>query len=223
MTTSSEAPAQFPLYLVVAYNNLDALLDEYSASDDLRLLREALLISCRDLKRLRRDTDFWRTTRQALALPRRSEDRAGGDGLRAFNISDFLAMEYELLMRADVRPATADRLVQKVASAATRVQTKDAPRFPRRLRGRIDDLADEACQRFSALLNRDGWPGESQDRSGHITVVRCFDVVGGAVVAGADVFGALHVPVTAPLAKESVTIGVDMIEHGLTRTDPEPS
>jgi hypothetical protein len=221
MTTSSEDPAQFPLYLVVAYNNLDALLVEYSASGDLRLLREALLISCRDLKRLRRDTDFWRTARQALARPQGGEDRVG-DGLRAFNIDQFLTMESELLMRADVRPAAVDRLVQKVASAATRVQTKDAPRFPRRLRGRIDDLADQACKRFSALLNRDGWPGESQDRSGHITVVRCFDVVGGAVVAGADVFGALHVPVTAPLAKESVKIGVDMIEHGLTRTDPDP-
>ena len=221
MTTSPEDPAQFPLYLVVAYNNLDALLVEYRTSGDLRLLREALLISCRDLKRLRRDTDFWRTARQSLALPRRSEDLVG-DGLRAFNIDQFLSMESELLMRADVRPATADRLVQKVASAATRVQTKDAPRFPRRLRGRIDDLADEACERFSALLNRDGWPGESQDRSGHITVVRCFDVVGGAVVAGVDVFGVLHVPVIAPLAKESVKIGVDMIEHGLTRTDPDP-
>jgi len=220
MTTEADRPPAFPLYLVLAFNNLDALLEGYSRTADIRMLREALSISCRDLKRAVRDNGLWQKIHETLGITDDDQDYPLSE-LRAFNTEEFLTFEADILLRAAAEPGATNRQVAKAAKAVERAQRRDAPRFARRLRARIDELADHACARQYELLMSDGWPKETDDRSGYVTFVRCFEVIGGLVVAGANVFGAVHVPVAVPLAKESVMLGLDMVERGLTAPDTE--
>lgn len=203
----------FPLYLVVFYNNLGALLDAFSDTHDDRLLVEALFLTCTELHRLSLDGDFWKSVSRSLG----SDVSTGKDvtlTLRPFDFEEFARMEYGLLQRAAVRPRRIDHLIDTMSKTYEDIQN-GKPRKIGKLRKQIRDLGEAACKRQNEFLFADGFPNEQRTGEHLGFVVSCFRIVGGLVVAGGDSFGAIHVPIGAHGARRSVKLGLSISKDGL--------
>lgn len=204
----------FPLYLVALYNNLGAILDEYSETNDERLIIEGLLITCTELDRLSRDDGYWNAA-TSLLWNNVSSDTEVTLTLRPFDFDEFMRVETVLLYRAAVRANRISNLMDDLHATYSDITQNHKPRKVKQLRKRIKELSKMACQRQAEFLEANGFPKDISTSENLKFLKSCLRVIGGLVTVGVDVFGGVHVPPAAKHAKRSVKLGFSLAKNDL--------